>query len=82
MQLVLQVKQVETGANGLKHEATDFSGESSDLNKASVSPRWLMREMWAGARTAHRVSDIKDLDFPTYSASNWTCLVSIPFGDC
>ena len=28
MQLVLQVKQVGIGANGLKHTTTDFSGES------------------------------------------------------
>ena len=48
MQLVPQVKEVGVGAGGLKHAATERSGERSDLNKGAVSPRWLMREMWGG----------------------------------
>lgn len=45
MQLILQVKQVVSGANALNHAATDFRGESSAMNKAAISPQWLMREM-------------------------------------
>ena len=76
MQLVLQVKQVATGVNGLKHAATDCSGESLELNKASVSPRWLMREvvgLEVGTKTAHRVSDIQSLGFSAYSESIRRC---------
>ena len=54
MQLVPQVKEVGVGASGLKHAATECSGERSDLNKGAVSPRWLMREMW-GWRQGQRL---------------------------
>ena len=42
------------GASGLKHAATECSGERSDLNKGAVGPRWLMRERW-GVRQGQRL---------------------------
>lgn len=83
MQQVLQVKRVETGAQCLKHAATDFSGKISVLNKAALSPRWFMREIWVDGweKTGHRVSDMQGLDFLTYSFSIWRHSVSIPFRD-
>lgn len=55
-----------TSVKGLKHAATDCSGESLESNKGAVSPRWLMREvvgLEVGTKTAHRVSDIQGLGF-------------------
>jgi len=46
MQLAFHLNEVGVGANGLKHVAKDYRGESSSLNTGAVSPRWLMREMW------------------------------------
>jgi len=45
MQLVLQVEQVGIGANRLKLAATGTTGKTSDLNRAAINPRYLMREM-------------------------------------
>lgn len=66
------MKQVETGVSGLKHAATECSGESSDLSKGSVSPGWLMREM-VGLEVGTRVSDTQGLDLPAYSDSIGRC---------
>ena len=38
-------KQEAVGAHRLKHAATDFSEESSDLSKAAVSARWLREKV-------------------------------------
>ena len=50
-------KQEGVGAHGLKHAAADFSEESSDLNKAAVSARWLREKvgLGVGMKNDHRL---------------------------
>ena len=76
MQLVPQVKEVGAGASGLKHAATERSGERSDLNKRCCRSQAADERNvgWeAGTKTAHRVSDRKGLDFRMYSDSVRRC---------